>query len=281
MTFFINRVDFVLYDDESQQLGVIKKNTRLIANRVSPYFIQSPTFGLINTHSQDIVIWKELDSIHDFEWNAITTMTNEILVDFIKILIPDHNEIEIMHRYRKEGGYSYKIRYNNMEGRMDSSAFALLQPLQPLLLRIKCRDGVRVRTEPELHCEDIGYLPFGAHVVVDKKQFASLPVDDNCKMWRIYNKNLWFTESLVDQESAVELIGYAGEQDQMDTIIVHYEIQETKKCLICFDQKADQTFVHGKTGHTLCCHKCSVQVLETTGRCPTCRLPIEKIISNF
>eukprot|EP00746_Dinoflagellata_sp_MGD_P010305 gnl/MRDRNA2_/MRDRNA2_121228_c0_seq1.p1 gnl/MRDRNA2_/MRDRNA2_121228_c0~~gnl/MRDRNA2_/MRDRNA2_121228_c0_seq1.p1 ORF type:complete len:378 (+),score=93.77 gnl/MRDRNA2_/MRDRNA2_121228_c0_seq1:55-1134(+) len=53
------------------------------------------------------------------------------------------------------------------------------------------------------------------------------------------------------------------------------------KCVICIDAVADATFVHGETGHTVCCLRCAKQVEELADTCPMCRQPFLMVIKNF
>jgi len=53
------------------------------------------------------------------------------------------------------------------------------------------------------------------------------------------------------------------------------------ECIICMLAPADATFVHGETGHTVCCLSCAKRVKLQQGTCPTCRMPIESVIRCF
>lgn len=56
---------------------------------------------------------------------------------------------------------------------------------------------------------------------------------------------------------------------------------ERGKCLICIDAVADATFVHGETGHTVCCLSCAKEVEQQADTCPMCRQPFLLVIRNF
>ena len=49
------------------------------------------------------------------------------------------------------------------------------------------------------------------------------------------------------------------------------------ECVICMDNPNNATFVHGDSGHTICCMDCA----KNLEKCPLCRKPIEKVIKNF
>lgn len=56
--------------------------------------------------------------------------------------------------------------------------------------------------------------------------------------------------------------------------------EEDDLCLICFERPRDASFVHGDSAHSNCCFACASQQ-DAMGRpCPTCRLPIEKVVKN-
>jgi hypothetical protein len=53
-------------------------------------------------------------------------------------------------------------------------------------------------------------------------------------------------------------------------------------CIVCMEQSAVATFVHGFTGHTVCCMRCGQKVLNTKERlCPVCKKPVERMIRNY
>jgi len=54
-----------------------------------------------------------------------------------------------------------------------------------------------------------------------------------------------------------------------------------KKCIICMDADVDATFIHGQTGHTVCCFDCAKETEKRDGKCPVCREPVRAVIRNF
>ena len=54
-------------------------------------------------------------------------------------------------------------------------------------------------------------------------------------------------------------------------------IQDFGVCNICLSGSKNATFIHGTTAHTCCCIMCARQM----SKCPICREPIEKIVTNF
>mmetsp|Transcript_53168 Transcript_53168/g.78913 ORF Transcript_53168/g.78913 Transcript_53168/m.78913 type:complete len:224 (+) Transcript_53168:175-846(+) len=52
-------------------------------------------------------------------------------------------------------------------------------------------------------------------------------------------------------------------------------------CIMCFSQPVDSTFVHGVTGHSICCFECAQQVCNRNKICPVCRQRVDIAIRNF
>lgn len=52
-------------------------------------------------------------------------------------------------------------------------------------------------------------------------------------------------------------------------------------CAICLTSPVEATFVHGLSGHTVCCMVCAREVQRTGGHCPICRQPLQAVIRNY
>ena len=48
-------------------------------------------------------------------------------------------------------------------------------------------------------------------------------------------------------------------------------------CIICMKKNKNVSLIHGNTAHILCCNECA----EFLEKCPICREPIEKIVTNY
>ena len=56
----------------------------------------------------------------------------------------------------------------------------------------------------------------------------------------------------------------------------------TSECIICCDAQATMAFVHGATAHLAACEGCAIRaVQEHHERCPICRAPFERIVTQF
>lgn len=53
------------------------------------------------------------------------------------------------------------------------------------------------------------------------------------------------------------------------------------ECIVCAEQPVAATFVHGSTGHSVCCFECAQKIERGRGCCPVCNLRIEKVIRSF
>ena len=52
-------------------------------------------------------------------------------------------------------------------------------------------------------------------------------------------------------------------------------------CIICLEKPKTTSFVHGITGHQVCCHRCAKRLKRRGQPCPVCRRPIEKVTRNY
>jgi len=64
---------------------------------------------------------------------------------------------------------------------------------------------------------------------------------------------------------------------------VNVDVQYTNSelCLFCCTQPKNTSFIHGKTGHQVCCYACAKNHWKKKATCPLCRLKIEKIVKIF
>jgi hypothetical protein len=54
-----------------------------------------------------------------------------------------------------------------------------------------------------------------------------------------------------------------------------------KACMVCMDAPASATFVHGKSGHTVCCLECAEMIHQRQGTCPICSQEVSLVIRNY
>lgn len=64
------------------------------------------------------------------------------------------------------------------------------------------------------------------------------------------------------------------------------EQKSTEKCVLCSTNRVNATFVHGITGHEVCCIDCARRITEPSfapppAPCPVCRKPIDRVIEIF
>ena len=52
-------------------------------------------------------------------------------------------------------------------------------------------------------------------------------------------------------------------------------------CVVCLTQPRNASFVHGETGHQVCCLSCADKWRATKKKCPVCREKIQMVIKNF
>jgi hypothetical protein len=52
------------------------------------------------------------------------------------------------------------------------------------------------------------------------------------------------------------------------------------KCVICLDKKSVISFIHGNTGHLICCNECS-ENFSIYDKCPLCRKNIDNIVKIY
>lgn len=53
------------------------------------------------------------------------------------------------------------------------------------------------------------------------------------------------------------------------------------RCTVCHSARANATFVHGQSGHTVCCFRCAKRVHRESGKCPICRERIDLVLRNY
>lgn len=62
----------------------------------------------------------------------------------------------------------------------------------------------------------------------------------------------------------------------------HRSSDDPSTCILCCSQPANMTFVHGQSGHTVCCRRCAMEVQKMPGsRCPVCNQQFTAVITNF
>lgn len=82
--------------------------------------------------------------------------------------------------------------------------------------------------------------------------------------------------------AAVQQAKVAKQQKKMLELQRQCEEMEDKKlCVVCMEASADATFVHGDSGHQVCCHTCASSIKSSTGKCPICNQMIEAVIRHF
>lgn len=52
-------------------------------------------------------------------------------------------------------------------------------------------------------------------------------------------------------------------------------------CGFCFKRPKNASFIHGKTGHQVCCYQCAKKLRRRGKPCPICRQSIQAVVKNF
>lgn len=53
------------------------------------------------------------------------------------------------------------------------------------------------------------------------------------------------------------------------------------KCIICVLNEKNAVFLHGESGHQVCCFGCASRVKNQDGKCPLCRERIDKVVRIY
>ena len=55
----------------------------------------------------------------------------------------------------------------------------------------------------------------------------------------------------------------------------------TDLCVVCVTRPRNASFIHGDTGHQVCCFECATKLKNERKRCPVCRKKIKLVVKNF
>jgi hypothetical protein len=156
--------------------------------------------------------------------------------------------------------------------------FEIMPLKHPLLAQIISPSGTVVRETTEELSRAIGVIPQSSIVLIDEKEF-SYTYSDQLKL-RLYKTKYYIPRS------SVKLLGYADALTIACWLSPYIEYFPTtsypvKRCVVCEEKYCDSTFVHGESGHSVCCYSCAKYIEGNDKRCPICRENISKVILNY
>jgi len=142
--------------------------------------------------------------------------------------------------------------------------------------------GIVVRSDSEDCSPPLGIIPYYSTVLIKGKKFAH----SNYHQIRLELMDGGFIP-----QNEVRLIGYDTEsQSQWKgctmEIIPNYFCapkNNSPQCIICQEKTINSTFVHGNSGHSLCCYPCAQNIFnqKEDPQCPICRQNLDQVILNY
>jgi E3 ubiquitin-protein ligase Mdm2 len=250
----------------------------------------------------------EVKAIEDLYWSIIVSQKYGIhvysdtsLIDYV-YSIPYQSKITIKNRLYVDGCYVYEIdpilpqdkKYYigvDLFHYMYNLLPIMLKPIRHVLFgRIINTDGVLVRKTKEIYSPVIGVLNINARIYIKNKDFSTIPTVQNIARYELINNKGWInvTNGSVHNVYIEGYVPFDEKMEELQMTIIDFEntcfIKEDKdydKCIVCLNQKPDCVFIHGNTGHSICCVHCGNNIMKKKMKCPMCRQKIEKLIHLF
>jgi hypothetical protein len=146
------------------------------------------------------------------------------------------------------------------------------------MVQISSPSGTVVRETPEELSRAIGVIPNNAVILIDEKEF-SYTYPNQLKL-KLYKTKYYIPRC------SVKLLGYADTLTETCWLSPYIEYFPTtsypvKRCIVCEEKYCDSTFIHGESGHSVCCYSCAKYIEGNDKRCPICRENISKVILNY
>jgi hypothetical protein len=243
-------------------------------------------------------------SIQVFQEPCVHVYTNQQLTDYI-YSVPFQNKIHIASRSYVDGNYVYQLQevpppmkenenvsfyigYDTYHYMFNHVPF-IITPIRNVMFgRVLNPDGVLIRKTKEIYSQVVGVLNVNARVYIKSKDFSSIPTSPNIARYELINNQGWINVHNNGVSHNVFVEGYVPSNEnihQLQMTIIDFEktcfMKEDDKCIVCANTKPQCVFVHGETGHSVCCLTCGQRLMEKKMKCPICRQPIEKLIRLF
>jgi hypothetical protein len=150
---------------------------------------------------------------------------------------------------------------------------------QPLIIQVISVGGVIMRETCEDVSKPIAFIPYCSFLMADSKEISYTAAYWDQVRFKV-------REGGYVQKSAVRLIGYAGslvDYCWAGTVIERMEVScaSREKCIVCTEVDTNTTFVHGESGHSVCCLACAKNIELLENKCPVCREKIDRVILNY
>lgn len=267
------------------------------------------------------VLAMESDAIDDVMWQMMSVpgtgihVYNDPKLDEYAFTIPKNTKIIVRNRLRVDGQHVYELfpalgapSSANMTGTKyigyDFYHYAFLCP--PLLLlpmksilvgRVVNPDGLVVRQDKEIHSSIVGVLPLHSKVYIKSKAFSSLPFEANVHRYELVGGKGWINVYGQAYLVNVEILGHVcdhltegdmhmnmmevGVSTPSENPSASMDTETPETCISCMQRKPNAVFVHGHTGHVVCCLECSENVHRRKMTCPLCRMKIDRVIRIY
>lgn len=310
---YLSEFEAVRVDEWSVQLPMIEKPVPIVRrDPMSPFTAHNTQILAMETEAIRDIFW-QLVTIPE---RGIHVYKDPKLEEY-DFTIPKGTKIVVRNRLYVDGQHVYELFPNdilrgvhgvNGQGPRyigyDFYHYAFLSP--PLLLlpmkgvlfgKIVNPDGVFVRTDREVYSPIVGILPANSIVYIRSKAFASLPFEANAHRYELVNGKGWINAYGPGLYSNVCIFGYAPphllEEDMYmnvvsvgtfrsnDDAMEGQEVESLESCISCMQQKPNAVFVHGSSGHVVCCLECAKSIQRRKMSCPLCRSKVERVIQLF
>lgn len=264
----------------------------------------------IKIQEDNILYAIELNVIEDLFWQIIVLSDKGVHVYKDKELneytysYPKNSKIKIKNRMIVNGMNVFQTYDNNYIGHdcfsyLFHSTFDIKtnnpSPLHMYLLPIRYilfgkvvnKDGLLVRKTKDIFSTVIGILNINATIYLKNKDFSSVPLQNNIHRFELINNKGWINLYSINDIPNFEIYGYVPTNEdisQLEISIIDLDqnsIFQKKEnlCITCMNREPNSVFIHGNSGHSVCCFSCSKKLRNN--KCPICKQDIEKTIQIY
>jgi len=253
---------------ENIALYYIQPNSKILAKRISPFFIYSEQYGYIKAFDQMkmMPLCVEESAFNDYlfkvkiiDKNGCHTTFNPHPIFMYYYTLTCNTVTEILEKkdlYYKlsDGGWTTKTFDQVYPTQKKKVLFKFLIIKKPIVVIVSNLLGTVWKKDNETK-----FLTKGTFCEIVKKGF-----DGDTKV-------LYCADGGYIPYSDTSLIGYYALENNQTTL--------SNKCIICTKSSIDCSYIHGDFSHSFCCYECSKKILSA--HCPICRLPVEKVVLNY
>ena len=239
---------------------------KLMAKRVSPYFLYSEEYGYIRSFDdvKIVPLVVEETAMEDYKYQVEICNKNgchvglnpePLFIYYYTLTRKTRSEIVVKKNeyYQfKTGGWATKCLKQLLPQPKKLTVFRFLTVKKPFWIIVNTNDCVWKKGD------STKMISQGTMMKITKKGFHKDQKILYCE-----------DEGYINYEHTV-LLGY-NFTDVSKT--------DTNMCFICTQKPINCSYIHGDFAHSFCCFECSKKIFTKT--CPVCRLVVEKVVINY